>query len=85
MTRLKITKTNGDVSEHDVSPKIKYAFEIYAKKGFHKAFREDEMQTNLYWLAWECLRDSGETVEIFGSNFIGTLSEVEVIDSDPLV
>ena len=85
MTRLKITKVNGDVSEHDVSPAIKYAFELYAKKGFHKSFREDETETNLYWLAWECLRASGETVEVFGANFVSTLKEVEVIDSDPLV
>ena len=84
MTRLKITKVNGDVSEHDVSPAIKYAFELYAKKGFHKSFREDETETNLYWLAWECLRASGETVEVFGANFVSTLKEVEVIDSDPL-
>lgn len=85
MTRLKITKVNGDVSEHDVSPAIKYAFELYAKKGFHKSFREDETETNLYWLAWECLRASGETVEMFGLPFVATLKEVEVIDSDPLV
>lgn len=84
MTQLKITKINGEVSTHDVSPSIKYAFELYAKKGFHKAFREEELQTNLYWLAWECLRSSGQTVEVFGPSFVATLSDVEVIDELPL-
>ena len=84
MTQLKITKANGDVSTHDISPAIKYAFELYAKKGFHKSFREDETESNLYWLAWECLRSSGETVVPFGLPFVATLKDVEVIDSDPL-
>jgi len=84
-TRLKITKVNGDVSEHEISPKIKYTFEQYAKVGFHKAFRERELESDIYWLAWECLRSSGTTVERFGLSFIETLSEVEVIDSDTLV
>lgn len=84
MTQLKITQVNGDVSTHDISPAIKYAFELHAKTGFHKAFREQELESNLYWLAWECLRTSGVTVELFGSSFVATLKEVEVIDSDPL-
>jgi hypothetical protein len=49
----------------------------------HKAFREDEKQTDVYWLAWECIRRSGETVKPFTSpDFIESLERVEVLDDD---
>ena len=83
MAKLKITKVDGNVSEHQITPSIEYAFELYAKKGFHRAFREDEKQTDVYWLAWECLRSSGDTVPMFGAEFLTTLSKVEVLDDDP--
>jgi hypothetical protein len=84
MARLKITRANGDVTEHQITPRIEVAFELYAKKGFRKAFREDEKQEHLYWLAWECIRTSGETVKTYGPDFLDTLSEVEVLDDEPL-
>ena len=49
MARLKITRATGEVSEHQITPRIEYAFELYAKKGFHKAFRDDEKQSDVYW------------------------------------
>jgi hypothetical protein len=84
MARLKITRATGEVTEHQITPRIEYAFELYAKKGFHKAFRDDEKQSDLYWLAWECVRASGETVKSFGPEFLETLSKVEVLDDEPL-
>lgn len=84
MARLKITMATGAVTEHQITPRIEYAFELYAKKGFHKAFRDDEMQTQLYYLAWECLRTSGTTVPIFGAEFLDLLAAVEVLDDLPL-
>jgi hypothetical protein len=84
MARLKITRATGEVSEHQITPRIEYAFEIYAKQGFHKAFRNEERQTDVYWLAWECLRTSGETVPMFGAEFLDTLKKVEVLDDEPL-
>lgn len=83
MAKLKITKVDGVATEHQVTPSIEYSFELYAKKGFHRAFREDEKQTDVYWLAWECLRASGETVAMFGAEFLKTLKKVEVLDDDP--
>ena len=83
MAKLKITRADGSVSDHQITPSIEYAFEVYAKKGFHKAFRDDEKQSDVYWLAWECIRRSGETVKMFGAEFLETLSKVEVLDDDP--
>ena len=61
MAKLIIKRASGEVSEHEITPIIEYAFEQHFKKGFHKYFREDEQQSAVYWLAWECIRRSGET------------------------
>jgi hypothetical protein len=79
MARLKITRANGDVSEHQITPSIEYAFEIYAKKGFAKAFAEDQKQSDIFWLAWKCISKS-EDVPLFGEKFVDTLAKVEVLD-----
>ncbi len=84
MARLKVVRADGTESTHDLTPAIEYAFEQYAKKGFYKAFREDQKQSDIYWLAWECLRRAGAPdVKPFGDAFLETLKAVEVLDDDP--
>jgi hypothetical protein len=84
MAKLKIVRNDGSVLEGEITPAVEFAFESHHKKGFHKAFRDDEMQSMVYWLAWEVTRRSGETVKPFGIDFIETLKSVTVEDSDPL-
>jgi hypothetical protein len=84
MAKLKIVRTDESVIEGEITPAVEYAFELHHKVGFHRAFREQEMQGMLYWLSWEVIRRSGETVKPFGIEFIETLKSVEVLDSDPL-
>jgi hypothetical protein len=85
MAKLRIVRVDGSDTTHQITPAIEIAFEAYSKKGMHKAFREDEKQTDVYWLAWECIRRSGETVKPFTSpDFIESLERVEVLDDDPL-
>jgi len=84
MAKLKVTRADGSVGEFPITPLVQYGFEIYAKKGFHKAFIEDQKQSDIFWLAWECIRRSGEVVPMFGETFIETLRTVEVLDDDPL-
>lgn len=76
--------TDGTMTEHQITPRIEWAFELYAKQGFHKAFRIDEKQSDVYWLAHECLRSSGQTVPVFGAAFLDTLAKVEVLEDNPL-
>jgi hypothetical protein len=85
MAKLKIVRTDGSVIEGEITPAVEYSFELHAKQGFHRAFRLEERQTDVFWLAWEITRRSGETVKPFGIEFIETLKSVEVLDSDPLV
>ena len=83
MPQLKITKTNGDVSVHEITPSIEFAFEAYAKKGFARAFADDQKQSDIYWLAWKCLSKT-EDVPLFGEKFVDTLTKVEVLnDASP--
>jgi hypothetical protein len=84
MAKLKIVRQDGSVLEGEITPAVEYAFEQYAKMGFHKAFRDQELQSHVYWLSWEVTRRSGEIVKPFGMEFIETLKSVEVLDSDPL-
>lgn len=84
MTMLKITKTDGAVQELEVTPATEYLFEQQYRKGFYKAFREDEMMSEVYYVTWLTLQEAGETVKPFGIEFIKTLKEVEVKDSAPL-
>lgn len=83
MAQLKITRASGDVATYKITPAIEYAFEQQFKCGIHMKFRLEERQSDIYWLSWECIRRSGETVKPFGDAFLETLQSVEVVDDDP--
>jgi len=82
MAKLRITRATGEVSDHPITPAIEMAFELHFKAGIHKTFREQEKQSDIYWLAWECLRRAGVTVPTFGLEFVENLTKVEVLDDD---
>jgi hypothetical protein len=54
------------------------------KKVFTKPLEMMRNKADVYWLAYECLRTSGEVVKSFGADFLETLAKVEVLDDDPL-
>ena len=84
MAKLRVTTTDNLTTDYEITPLIEFAFEQYAKKGFHKALIEDQKQSDIYWLCWEAQRRSGVTVKPFGEAYLETLKTVEVLDSDPL-
>lgn len=85
MAKLVVTMLDNSVHHIEISPRLEYAFELYAKKGFHKAFRDDEKQSDVYWLAHHGLMLAGEvTIKPFGPEFLDQLKSVEVTESDPL-
>ena len=84
MAKLIVTMADNAVHEIEITPRLEYAFELHHKKGFHRAFQEDAMQSMVYWLAWEGLRLNGVTVKPFGMDFMDTLKSVNIGDSDPL-
>ena len=84
MAKLKVTRADNSVTEYEITPILEWSFEIYAKKGFHKAFTEDQKQSDVYYLTWDAIRRSGEIVVPFGEKFLETLKSVEALESDPL-
>ena len=84
MAKLQITFVDGKVLEGEVTPLVEYVFEQHYNMGFHKAFREEEKQTMVYWLAHEIVKRSGEPVDAKFENFLATLKNVEVLDSENL-
>jgi hypothetical protein len=44
--------------------------------------RLDEKQTDIFWLAWECLRRAGGQVPLSFDEFIDSLETVEVLDEE---
>lgn len=83
--KLKVTHTDGNITEYPITPALEVAFEQHAKKGFHRAFREDEKQADVYWLVWEAKRRANESPAPFGDAFLATLAKVEIGDDDPLI
>ena len=84
MASLKVTFETGAVEIYKITPAIEVEFEAYAKMGINLAFRTLEMQTHVYYLVWIAIKNSGQTVSLWGQEFLKTLAEVEVLDSDPL-
>lgn len=82
MAKLKITRANGEVSEHRITPGVEYAFEIKYQAGISKVLRDHERQTEIYFLAHECLRRANVVVPMFGLEFIDSLETVEVLDEE---
>jgi len=85
MAKLRVTTQDNQVTDYEITPLIEFAFEQYAKKGFHKALIEDQKQSDIYWITWESMRRAGVTVKPFGEQYLESLKSVEVLDSDPLV
>jgi hypothetical protein len=84
MAKLRVTMQDGNVHDITITPTLEWAFEVYAKKGFHKAIIEDQKMSDIYWLAYEGLRRNGHAPKAWGENFLDTLKSVEVLDEDPL-
>lgn len=80
LAKLKITRTDGEVTEHDISPLVQYKFE----KSQKKSVATIDSQSDMYLLAWFCLQIAGITIPPFGEEFVATLDKVEVVDGDPL-
>ena len=82
MERLKITRASGDVIVA-ITPVVEYAFEKYTGKGIHKQFRDEEKQSDIYWLAHNAL-SRVEVLPPFSEEFLTTLISVEVLDDEPV-
>lgn len=84
MSKLKVTRQDNSVTEYEITPVLEVAYEAHVKKSWHKSMIEDGRLTDIYWLCWEAIRRSGETVTPFGDTFLETIKSVDIVESDPL-
>ena len=81
MARMKITRASGETIVQ-ITPVVEVAFEKYTGQGIHKQFRIEEKQSDIYWLAHNCLSRI-EVIPPFGDEWLSTLISVEVMDDEP--
>jgi hypothetical protein len=81
--RLKITTKEGKSETLDVTPAIETQFEGEFKCGFYKRLRDEERQSDLYWIAHRCLKSKGLTQLEYGDAFLETLKEVDIVTDAP--
>ena len=81
MARMKITRASGETIVQ-ITPVVEVAFEKYTGKGIHKQFRDEEKQSDIYWLAHNALSRI-EVLPPFGEDWLNTLISVEVMDDEP--
>jgi hypothetical protein len=78
---MKITRASGETIVQ-ITPVVEVAFEKYTGKGIHKQFRDEEKQSDIYWLAHNALSRI-EVIPPFGDEWLSTLVAVEVLDDEP--
>lgn len=73
----------GVATEHKVTPVIEYTFEAHFKDGLGPTLSKGR-NSDVYWLAWECLRVSGVTVPPFGVEFLNKLDSADFVEEPAL-
>jgi hypothetical protein len=75
--RLTVTY-DGNTAEYAVSPLNEYNFEQQFKDGIGPVLSKGR-NSDVYWLAWECLRSSGVAVPPFGPDFLNKLASADFV------
>lgn len=82
--RLKITTKDNKTEILDITPAVECAFEAEKDgQGFYKVLRDQERQSDLYWIAHQCMKRKGLTQLEFGDTFLETLKEVDIVGDSP--
>lgn len=82
--RAKITKTDGSVASHPVTPKVIVEFERHFKVGLQAAFLNEQHMEHTFWLGWKAEHLAGVVVKPFDS-WLDDVAAVELVDeSAPL-
>lgn len=77
--RAKVTKNDGTVASHPITPKVIVSFERHFKMGLQAAFVDNQHMEHTFWLGWESERAAGHVVKPFDS-WLDDVASVELID-----
>lgn len=78
-TSLKVVMVDGTESVHLITPLIEYNFELQFKDGILPTLAK-QRNSDVYWLAWECLRQAGTVVPPFGPEFLKLIASADFAD-----
>jgi len=81
--RLEIKLQEGKTQILDITPAVEVAYEAEFKGGFYKLLRDNERQSDLYWIAHQCMKRKGLTQLEYGDAFLETLKEVDIVTDAP--
>ena len=81
--RLEITTKDEKKTILEVTPAVECAFEVEFKGGFYKLLRDNARQSDLYWIAHQCMKRKGLTQLENGDAFLETLKEVDIVTDSP--
>jgi hypothetical protein len=81
--RLEIKLKDGKTEILDITPAVECAYESEFKGGFYKLLRDHERQSDLYWIAHQCMKRKGLTQLEYGDAFLETLKEVDIVADAP--
>ncbi|NDB89205.1 MAG: hypothetical protein EB164_09960 [Thaumarchaeota archaeon] len=81
--RLKIVTKDNKTEILDITPAVECAYESEFHGGFYKLLRDHERQSDLYWIAHQCMKRKGLTQLEFGDTFLETLKEVDIVADAP--
>jgi len=83
MWAIKIDLKEGKSHTLDITPAARCAFESEFKTGFIKRLREEERESDIYWLAHNLMNKKGLTQLEFGDGWLDTVIECELVVDSP--
>jgi hypothetical protein len=79
MHKIEITKKDGKTITYDLTPSVKVAFEAEFKTGWRKRLAEQQMESDLWWLAWNLEKAASKTDLAYGDDYINQYVDVDLL------
>lgn len=79
MHQIKIVKKDGTEALYDLTASARVAFESHYQQGWRKRLVEQQMERDLWHLAYFLVKAKGQTNLEFGDEFIDQFDDIDII------
>ena len=79
MHQIKIVKKDGSSALYDLTASARVAFEAHYQQGWRKRLVEQQMERDLWHLAWFLVKAKGQTNLELGDEFIDQYDDIDII------
>lgn len=76
---LSVELVDGTSTKYEITPLIEYNAEQHFQGGLGPQLAKGR-NSDVYWIAWECMRSAGITVPPFGPDFMKLLKSVKEVE-----